>query len=144
MKSASVYGALAALAVAGCATPGPYAEVTGERVARADPYLSAVVVQGVDGVLDIKGSTSERLEPGLRQVMLATTRVGRRGESTAAVVPLNAKPCLRYFFVAQHESMTLVTPWKLVLKDVQPIPECVAQFPDAAPKPAAAAASAAR
>lgn len=126
---------LLALLVAGCATPGPYAEVTGERTARADPHEESVIVMGVDGTLDPVGSETATIEPGFRTVLLATARKDRRGQRPMATVPLNAKPCLRYFFVARHESMTLVDPWRLVLKDVQPIPECVAKYPDAAPRP---------
>lgn len=123
--------------VGGCATPGPYAEVTGELITRADFNEEPVIVLAVDGVQDVRGSRRARVEPGQRLVLLATARrdtgVGARKKD--ATVPLNAKPCLRYHFAARHESMTLVEPWQLVLKSVEPIPECVAKFPGAAPLP---------
>jgi hypothetical protein len=125
-----------AVAVAGCATTGPYAEVTGEKLERADGHEEQVLIMGVDGKLDVRGSLSETIEPGQRSVLLATTRQDRRGMNASAVVPLNAKACLRYYFVARHESMLAVHPWKLVLKNVEPIPECVARFPQHAPVPA--------
>ena len=125
-----------ALLLAGCATRGPYAEVVGERIARADPFEEDVLVMGVDGHLELPPEKTLQIEPGPRQVLLGTVRGDRRGQDSSGIVPLNAKPCLRYFFVARHESMSALHPWRLVLKDVQPIPECVAQFPGQAPLPA--------
>jgi hypothetical protein len=127
---------LLAAGLAGCATPGPYAEVSGEKVLRADLNDEQVLVMGVDGRLIPRGALTETLEPGLRMVLLATTRRDRRGENPSSVVPLNAKPCLRYYFVARHESMSDVQPWQLVLKNVEPIPECVAKYPQHQPVPA--------
>jgi hypothetical protein len=124
----------------GCATSSPYAEVSGEKVAKADGYEEEVYILGIDGKLDLTGSKTAFVEPGQRLLMLGTTRQGRSRNSASAYVPLNAKPCLRYYFVARHESMTNVEPWSIVLTNVEPIPECVAKFPGSAPvaaKPAA-------
>lgn len=128
-------------ALMGCATTGPYAEVTGDKLERADGHEEQVLVMGVDGKLDVRGSLTETMEPGLRMVLLATARQDRRGTNSSSVVPLNAKPCLRYYFVARHESMFAVQPWKLVLKNVEPIPECVAKYPQHTPVPAKPAGS---
>lgn len=56
--------------------------------------------------------------------------------NASAVVPLNAKGCLRCYFVARHESTRAVHPWKPVLKNVEPIAGCVARFLQHAPVPA--------
>lgn len=124
---------LTAAMLLGCATQGPYAEVSGEKIGRADSFEAQVLAMGVDGKLDVPGSLTLTLEPGLRMVLLDTTRRHRKSKDSSVVVPLNAKPCLRYYFVARHESMSEVDPWQLVLKDVQPIPECVARFPQHKP-----------
>ena len=123
----------------GCATTGPYAEVTGERIERADGKEEPVLVMGVDGKLDVMGSMTKTIDPGLRMVLLATTRQDKRGANPSGVVPLNAKPCLRYYFVARHESVFAVRPWQLVLKNVEPIAECIAKYPQHTPVPAKAA-----
>lgn len=131
--------AAAVLVLAGCATPGPYAEVTGERINRADPNEEDVLILGVDGQLELSATKTIQVEPGVRTMLLGTARLDRRGESASGVVPLNAKACLRYHFVARHESMSQIQPWKLVLKNVEPIPECVSKYPGSAPVPSAAA-----
>lgn len=76
MKSLLLSALTLALVLAGCATPGPYAQVTGERSSRADPYESSVLIMGVDGHLDVPGSESAVLEPGHRMVPVRTTRRG--------------------------------------------------------------------
>jgi hypothetical protein len=131
-----VVGAAISVALAGCATTGPYAEVTGERLARADGREEEVVIVGIDGKLDLTRPKRSFIDPGQRMVLLDTVRQGKRRRDTSVIVPLNAKACLRYHFVARHETMTAVDPWDLVLTNVEPIPECVAKFPDHAPVPA--------
>lgn len=132
---ASIIGALT---LVGCATTEPYAEIIGDRTSRTDVNEEEVLILGIDGRLDMSPSTSMMIEPGQRTVLLGTVRQDRRSKGASGVVPLNAKPCLRYYFLAQHESMTSVHPWKLVLKKVEPIPECVSTFPQHAPVPAPA------
>lgn len=122
-----------AFTLLGCATQGPYAEITGEKIGRADSFEEQVLVMGVDGKLDLSGSLTQTVDPGLRLVLMETTRTHRRSKDSSVVVPLTAKPCLRYYFVARHESMSAVGPWQLVLKNVEPIPECVAKFPQHMP-----------
>ena len=119
-----------------CATSKPYAEVTGEKIGRGDGFEEQVFVMGIDGSLTLSRSLSEIIDPGFRTILLATTRQDRRSKGSSTVVPLNAKPCLRYHFVARHESLSEVHPWQLVLKNVEPIPECVAKFPQHKPIPA--------
>ena len=129
-----------ALAAAGCATTGgPYAEITGEMVTRADPHEEEVLVYGVDGKLDLSIKKTMIIEPGRRELLLGTARQDRKVQAASVILPLNAKACLRYYFVARHETMSQVQPWKLVLKNVEPIPECVAEHPDHAPMPSTAA-----
>ena len=99
-------------------------------------------MMGIDGTLTLSRSLSETIDPGFRTILLATTRQDRRSKGSSAVVPLNAKPCLRYHFVARHESLSEVHPWQLVLKNVEPIPECVAKFPQHTPMPSPAPAPA--
>lgn len=130
------------LLLTGCATRGPYAEVVGERISSANAYEEDVLVMGVDGQLELPASKTMMIEPGPRQLLLGTVRSDRRSQDSSGIVPLNAKACLRYFFVARHQSMSAVHPWTLVLKDVQPIPECVARYPAHAPAPLAAPAQA--
>lgn len=126
---------LTPLLAAGCATPAPYAEVTGEGSSRSDPFEEDALILAVDEQLYLTSPKKVMIDPGQRQVVLGTSRLDRRGEASNTVVPLNAKACLRYHFVARHESMSRVQPWKLVLKDVQPIPECVSRHPEHAPVP---------
>lgn len=124
--------AAGALALAGCASPGPYAEVTGERIGAADLHEAEVRIAGVDGRLDAGGSTSVVLEPGFRMVLVRNTRIEGRRMAAEAMLPLDAKPCMRYYVVARHESMSRVEPWSLEIKKVEPIAECAARFPQAA------------
>ena len=133
MSNRVVLMVLIAGALTGCATSRPYAEVSGEKVTRADPREEEVFVTAVDGKLDLTGSKTAFIEPGQRLLVLDTARQGRSRNRTGAYVPLNAKPCLRYYFVARHESMTEVEPWALVLTNVEPIPECVAKYPEHPP-----------
>ena len=134
--NSSLLAALAVTLVAsGCAVTEPYAEVSGERTSRADSYEERVIVMGVDGKLDLTGSESTTIEPRPQVVVLASVRKDRRGKLSSKTVTLNAKACLRYTFAARHERMTEIHPWQLVLKNVEPIPECVAKFPDHAPQP---------
>jgi hypothetical protein len=139
MSLRTAVSTLAAAMLLGCATQGPYAEVSGEKIESADTLEEQVRVLGVDGKLNAPSSLTLTIEPGLRMVLLDTTRRHRmgkgKGKDSSIVVPLNAKPCLRYYFVARHESMSAVDPWQLVLKNVQPIPECVARFPLHKPVP---------
>lgn len=131
LRTASI--TLTAFTLFGCATQGPYAEITGEKIGRADSFEEQVLVMGVDGKLDLTGSLTQTVEPGFRLVLMDTTRTHRRSKDTSVVMPLTAKPCLRYYFVARHESMSAVGPWQLVLKNVEPIPECVVKFPQHKP-----------
>lgn len=41
----------------------------------------------------------------------------------------------------RHQSMSELEPWQLVLRDVEPIPECIARFPEHRPQPARPSAS---
>ncbi len=123
------------LLLGACATQ-PYAEVSGDRGAgRADQLEESVRILGVDGRAVLNGSLSETVEPGQRLLMLGSTRRGPRGTSGATLVPLNAKPCMHYHFLARHESMTMVEPWTLVLSQVEPMPECLKKFPASAQPP---------
>jgi hypothetical protein len=119
-----------------CATNAPYAEVSGLKTARADAFEEEIIIRAVDGKLDLNSAREMTLEPGPRMLLLDSAR-NWRGAGRAAMVPLNVKACLRYQFVARHASMSDLRPWQVVLKDVQPIPECVARFPAHAPVPAA-------
>lgn len=125
--------AAVALAFAGCATTGPYSEVTGEGLAQQTANEEDVLVLGVDGRLILSGTKTERVEPGQRLMLLGTVRQDRRSRGSSTTVPLNVKPCMRYYFVAAHENMTTVHPWQLVLKKVEPIEGCVAEPPAAKP-----------
>jgi hypothetical protein len=132
---------LIAVALTGCATSGPYAEVSGEKVTRADPREEEVFVVAVDGKLDLRESKTAFIEPGQRLLVLDSVRLGSSRNRKGAYVPLKAKPCLRYYFVARHESMTDLEPWSLVLTNVEPIPECVAKYPEHEPTPVPAPAA---
>jgi hypothetical protein len=78
---------------------------------------------------------TQTIEPGFRRILVDSARPGRRAIGSSMVVPLNAKPCHRYYLVAVHENMTAVEPWELLVKEVELIPECVAKFPSAVPAP---------
>ena len=121
---------LAALAVSGCATPGPYAEVTGERLSVSDATEEPVQIVGVGGRLLTSGPTSVAIEPGTQMLLVRTTRRDGRRVGPDAMLPLNAKPCMRYYVVAKHESQLTVEPWWLEIKKVEPIAECLAKFPN--------------
>ncbi len=148
---------LLAIALCGCASTaqGPYAEISGERMMQADVLEEGIRILAVDEQLSLGGSQLERLEPGLRLLRLETARVQAApqfqqisrhkpllgGIKGALTLPLNAKPCLRYHVAARHESMSQIEPWQLVLRDVEPIPECIARFPEHRPQPARPSAS---
>ena len=121
--------------LAGCAAPGPYAEVTGDKITRADAREERIRLLGVDDKLELTRTMTQTIEPGFRRILMDSARQGRRSKASSMVVPLNAKPCHRYYFVAVHENMTAVEPWELLLKEVEVIPECVAKFPHTAPLP---------
>lgn len=125
---------LVAALLSACASMGlPYAEIEGYRGAgRSDAYEESVRILAIDGKAILNGSLSERIEPGQHMVVLASARRDPRGKAKGMLAPLKAKPCMRYHFAARHESMTLHEPWTLVLKQVEPIPECQARPPVAA------------
>lgn len=127
-----------ALSLAACTTNAPYAEISGERVARADGHEDSVVIAGIDGKLDLSQPTWTLIEPGRRFLLLDTARNKSQRERTATFVALDVKPCTRYFYVARHESTTKLQPWRPVLAGTEPIGECVARF-GAAAAPAASA-----
>jgi hypothetical protein len=129
MKTQACIALFAALLLSACATPGPYAEVVGERQTHSELDEESVRIVGVDGKLDLSGSVSVTLQPGFHMLLVRTTRKGGRRGSQDATLPLNAKACLRYFVVAKHESMSLVDPWNLEIKKTEPIDECLAKFP---------------
>lgn len=116
-------------AISGCATPGPYAEVTGERLIGSDLNEVPVRIVGVNGRLDTSGTSSVRIDPGSNLLLVQTTRRAVRRPSPDAMLPLNAKGCMRYHVVAVHESSVTVEPWSLEIKKVEPIDECLAKYP---------------
>jgi len=121
-----------AIAFAGCAHR-PYAEVTGERTVKSDPREEDVLILAVDGLYRFGGALSENVDPGMRSLVLTTRREGRTDYGhTSSVVALDAKACMRYQFVARHQSSFDARGWEVVLKNVEAIPGCVA---DAPPKP---------
>jgi hypothetical protein len=130
----------ATVALTGCATSRPYAEISGEKINHANPHEEDVFIMAIDGRLDLTRPKTALVEPGQRQLILQSVRQVKVTNKSGADVPLNAKPCLRYRFVARHESITHVTPWALVLANVEPIPECISRFPEHAPVPAKPAA----
>ena len=117
------------MVVSGCATPGPYAEVTGERAGATDLNEESVRIVGVNGKLDLSGSLSVTIDPGKNMLLVRTTRKDGRRMSPDAMLPLNAKACTRYYVIAKHEAPLTVEPWSLEIKKVEPIGECLAQYP---------------
>lgn len=120
---------LVPVALAACATPGPYAEVTGDRVSVADPNEESVRIVGVNGKLDLSSPSTVTIDPGRNMLLVRTTRKDGRKMSPDAMLPLNAKPCTRYYVIAKHESQLRVEPWSLEIKKVEPIGECLAKYP---------------
>jgi hypothetical protein len=122
------YFLLAALACgsSACTSITPYAEVTGVRQQLADPNEASVRVMGVNGKLYPSGWATLKIEPGPQMLLMRTTRSDGRRMSQDATLPLDAKPCMRYYVVAKHESQVKVEPWWLEIKSIEPIGECVA------------------
>jgi hypothetical protein len=123
-----------ALILSGCASV-PYAEISGDKgPARADQLEENVRIVALDGRAILEGSIHERIEPGKRMLTLASARRDPRRAAVGKLIPLEARPCMRYHFFARHESMTMVDPWQLVLKEAEPISECMNRFPSVRPQ----------
>ena len=112
-----------------CVTQRPYAIVSGERQQAADPTEASVRIMGVDGKMYPSGWSKLTLEPGQHMVLMRTTRSDGRRMSPDAMLPLDAKPCMRYHVVAKHGSSLAVEPWWLEIKKVERIGECVLERP---------------
>ena len=94
---------LAALALAGCASPYSYSQLDGYRYHRAEINTYPLIIAAVDGQ-----STPTRspvlVEPGMRKVVVqgpptATSRFGDEQTLT-----LDVKPCTHYYLVAVKEN----------------------------------------
>lgn len=144
--NASTFALLASAALlTACAAsgPSPYAVVTGERPTVSDPTVESVLIVGVNGRLEMRGLSEVRVEPGPVWLSVRTTRRdGRPKRVREASVVLNAKPCMRYFVIARHESQFAEEPWSAQVSQQEPIRECLDQFPGGLPlTPAGAPAS---
>jgi len=141
MTARTFSAVIVAITLTGCAsTSQPYAEISGEKINRANPHEEEVFIMAIDGRLDPTRPKTALLEPGQRQLVLQSIRQAKATHRSGADVTLNAKPCLRYHFVARHENVTHVTPYAIVLSNVEPIPECIAKFPEHKPVPTKTAA----
>ena len=119
----------ASVLLSACVTQRPYAIVSGERQQAADPTEASVRIMGVDGKMYPSGWDKLTIEPGQHMVLLRTTRSDGRRMSPDAMLPLDAKPCMRYHVVAKLESSLVLEPWWLVIKKVERIGECVLPEP---------------
>lgn len=121
----------AALVLSGCATQRQYAAVTG-RIGAAAPFDAAgVAITGIDGQMYFDGKEEREIRPGFHALMVVTTREKRSlgfasslKERDPAFVYLNAKPCMRYFVIARHESGNPDSPWKPEIARAEPIDGC--------------------
>lgn len=122
------------IALAGCATQRQFAAVTG-RIGAAAPFDTAgVAITGMDGQMYFDDKEEREIKPGFHALMIITTREKRslgRGsgmkERDPAYVYLNAKPCMRYFVIARHESGDPDSPWKPEIARAEPIDGCIAE-----------------
>jgi hypothetical protein len=139
------------LILSGCASKAPWSEISGQRDVWIDSYSEPIDIVAVDGRMNAPGTKVQQVEPGQRVVILASARrsmIDQRLPSTVrpSIAPLqrgttvsvDAKPCVRYSFMARHESSTQLQPWQLVLTMRELIPHCISQFPDAVPAGVAA------
>ncbi|BAL93992.1 hypothetical protein [Rubrivivax gelatinosus] len=144
MLSKKILPWLGAAAVAGCASTGepPYAEITVDRVQRADPQEEAVTFVLLDGERVLLNKDTLTTPPGVHILLVESKRRGGPANRKPMSLYLNTLPCRRYVVAARHESMTAVLPWQPEVKRIETIPECQTAPSPGAP-PAAPAASAA-
>jgi hypothetical protein len=98
MKLAPVLSAVAAAALAGCATHSPYAHIHGDRWFKADMHSYSVVL------LDIDGKSTTRnpavVDPGLRTIRVQGPPAPGFHQGEARTMQLNVEPCMRYYLKA--------------------------------------------
>jgi hypothetical protein len=127
-------GIAAVLALTGCAAQHQYAAVTGRIGAAAPLDIAGVAITGIDGQIHFDGREEREIKPGFHTLMVITTRekrsLGRASgmkEREPAYIDLNAKPCMRYFVIARHESGDPDSPWKPEIARAEPIDGCTAE-----------------
>lgn len=113
-----------AVFLSACATVGPYVEVVAESQKSGDGYEEPVRITAISGGRVRSGTTTVPLRPGFHVIMARTTRKDEKRSTYDFTLPLRAQPCMRYYLVARHESLTAVDPWKTEIKRVEPISGC--------------------
>jgi hypothetical protein len=128
-RRSAVAGTLAALALAGCASSKPRAEVTGRIGASPGLDISAVDIIGIDGQMLFDRKTWRVLSPGPHQLQVLTTRKVRRGDQEPGYMFLLAEPCVRYYIVARHfgDVGSTATDWAPEVARTEPIEGCEAE-----------------
>ena len=120
---------LAALALSGCASSKPYAELTGRTGASPGLDISSVDITGIDGRMLFDRKTWREVTPGPHFLQVLTTRKVRRGDQEPASMLLVAEPCVRYYIVARHASAvgSTATDWAPEVARTEPIEDCKAE-----------------
>mgnify|MGYP007071035881 CR=1 FL=1 len=90
-------------ALAACATPFQYSEVTGQRYFTTNLDTFPVVINRVDGDSPLAGQTFTRIDPGVRVIEVqGPPTLTNPGEFRS--ITIDVKPCMRYYIVAVKAS----------------------------------------
>jgi len=124
--------AMAALALAGCATTSvPYGLFDGAGNAHSDPLVADIKVVGVDGKAPEEGGLGTvKLTPGVHVLWLVAQPAGNQLRGThntggqTMEVGIKVEACMRYSYFARHADQLPDRPWQIVSKGEQAIPGC--------------------
>ena len=103
----------------GCATP--YSQVTGERYFRSQIDTYDLKVVAVDGAYPQREPAL--VEPGMRQITVRAAPTPVQASGTEKTVPLDVKPCTRYYLVAVKPTR-LATDFEVRVDHQIPVPNC--------------------
>ena len=111
-----------------CASgPDTRSLIYGDRADDADPDQYDVLIIAADGEMMFgEEQTRLRLKPGFHYLEIATTKEFPGRELVRQPFAIEVKPCMRYQLVAQHESKTLKSAWRVVVKKEEANEACVA------------------
>jgi len=116
---------LAFALLSGCASK-PWSEIDGSQSDNADVHNYDIIITAVDGKIDFAGRATKSLDPGFHLVRVVSTKADRKGGYTYANLPIQMKPCMRYFVTAQHDSNKLNNKyWEVRILREEPIKSCL-------------------
>lgn len=115
---------LAAAALLGaCAMRPGYGEISGSAGAAPGLDLASTEIVGIDGRLLFDSRETWWLEPGTHDVLVVSTRRGRRF-TVANELQIVVAPCMRYVIAARHTHALADAGWTPEVLRQEPIKGC--------------------